>query len=200
MPLTNDQKIKIEHNRIKAIQKRDNLIELRKKKLVTNVHTNKESFRPITMTSHKIKGDLIKLAIKGDFDVIIHGCNCFCTMGAGIAKSIKAAFPEAYKADMETLKGDKEKLGNFSAANIKRNGQEITIVNAYTQYHYGGTGIKVDYSAIQVVNNTYNFCYFYNWGGGVLFMPKDLNHEFTYNVYFCRVCFEKCKEPTLAKE
>ena len=163
MPLTNDQKIKIEHNRIKAIQKRNNLIELRKKKLVTNVHTNKESFRPVTMTSHKIKGDLIKLAIKGDFDVIIHGCNCFCTMGAGIAKSIKAAFPEAYKADMETLKGDKEKLGNFSAANIKRNGQEITIVNAYTQYHYGGPGIKVDYRAIQVVNNTYNFWYFYTW-------------------------------------
>ena len=96
MPLTNDQKVKIEQNRIKAIQKRENLIELRKKKLLTNVHTDKESFRPITMTSHKIKGDLIKLAIKGDFDVIIHGCNCFCTMGAGIAKSIKTAFPEAY--------------------------------------------------------------------------------------------------------
>ena len=157
MPLTNDQKIKIEQNRIKAIQKRENLIELRKKKPLTNVHTDKESFRPITMTSHKIKGDLIKLAIKGDFDVIIHGCNCFCTMGAGIAKSIKTAFPEAYKADLETLKGDKEKLGNFSAANIKRNGQEITIVNAYTQYHYGGPGIKVDYNAIQVVNISFNF-------------------------------------------
>ena len=172
MPLTNDQKIKIEHNRIKAIQKRENLIELRKKKLLTNVHTDKESFRPITVTSHKIKGDLIKLAIKGDFDVIIHGCNCFCTMGAGIAKSIKTAFPEAYKADLETLKGDKEKLGNFSAANIKRNGQEITIVNAYTQYHYGGPGIKVDYSAIQVVNNTYNFWYFYTWGKGTFYAER----------------------------
>ena len=36
-----------------------------------------------------IKGDLIKLALQGEFDVIVHGCNCFCTMGAGIAKSIK---------------------------------------------------------------------------------------------------------------
>ena len=38
---------------------------------------------------NKIKGDLIKFAINGKFDVIIHGCNCFCTMGAGIAKTIK---------------------------------------------------------------------------------------------------------------
>mgnify|MGYP001795501660 FL=1 len=37
-----------------------------------------------------IKGDLVKLAIKGEFDLIIHGCNCFCTMGAGIAKTIRS--------------------------------------------------------------------------------------------------------------
>ena len=38
-----------------------------------------------------IQGDLLQLAKQGDFDVIIQGCNCFCTMGAGIAKSIKNA-------------------------------------------------------------------------------------------------------------
>ena len=32
-----------------------------------------------------IKGNLISLALAGEFEVIIHGCNCFCTMGAGIA-------------------------------------------------------------------------------------------------------------------
>jgi O-acetyl-ADP-ribose deacetylase (regulator of RNase III) len=32
-----------------------------------------------------VDGDLIKLALKGEFDVIVHGCNCFCQMGAGIA-------------------------------------------------------------------------------------------------------------------
>ncbi len=42
-----------------------------------------------------IKGDLIKLALDGKFDVIIHGCNCYCTMGAGFAKAIQAEFPEA---------------------------------------------------------------------------------------------------------
>ena len=32
-----------------------------------------------------VDGDLIKLAKQGRFDVIVHGCNCFCQMGAGIA-------------------------------------------------------------------------------------------------------------------
>ncbi|MGJ4995019.1 hypothetical protein ACQR0Z_11425 [Bradyrhizobium sp. HKCCYLS3077] len=49
-----------------------------------------------------IKGDLIKLALDGHIDVIVHGCNCQCTMGAGIAKSIKDIFPEAYAADLST--------------------------------------------------------------------------------------------------
>lgn len=42
-----------------------------------------------------VHGDLIQLALAGQFDVIIHGCNCFCTMGAGIAKAIRQEFPEA---------------------------------------------------------------------------------------------------------
>lgn len=42
-----------------------------------------------------VQGDLIELALNGVFDVIVHGCNCQCTMGAGIAKSIRAKFPEA---------------------------------------------------------------------------------------------------------
>jgi len=53
-----------------------------------------------------IKGDLIALALSGKFDVIVHGSNCFCTMGAGIAKTIKETFPAAYRADLATKKGD----------------------------------------------------------------------------------------------
>lgn len=30
-----------------------------------------------------IKGDLIKLALDGKFDVIIHGCNCFAQWEQG---------------------------------------------------------------------------------------------------------------------
>lgn len=48
----------------------------------------------------EIKGDLIELAKQGMFDVIAHGCNCFCTMGAGIAPQMARAFG-ADKFNME---------------------------------------------------------------------------------------------------
>lgn len=90
-------------------------------------------------------GDLIQLALAGQFDVIVHGCNCFCTMGAGIAKQIKATFPAAYDADCQTSKGARAKLGTYSSATV----EGITIVNAYTQYHWRGSGQKSDYGAIR---------------------------------------------------
>lgn len=49
-----------------------------------------------------IKGDLVQLAKQGEFDLIVHGCNCFCTMGKGIALTIKQEFPIVYKVDCET--------------------------------------------------------------------------------------------------
>ena len=98
-----------------------------------------------------IQGDLIQLALNGEFDVIIHGCNCFCTMGAGIAKSIKSEFPEAYQADLETIKGNSGKLGTFSYAKVIRDSHEITVINAYSQFHWKGFGNKVVYSAIRNV-------------------------------------------------
>ncbi|MDH5778814.1 MAG: macro domain-containing protein [Gammaproteobacteria bacterium] len=100
-----------------------------------------------------VKGDLIKMAKNGDFDVIIHGCNCFCEMGAGIAKSIKENFPEAYNADLSTEKGTKEKLGTYSSATISINGKILTVVNAYTQHHWRGTAVKANYEAIKKVMN-----------------------------------------------
>lgn len=93
----------------------------------------------------KIHGDLIQLAKTGEFDVIIHGCNCFNTMGAGIAKLIKCEFPEAYLADLNTEKGHIGKLGTISFG--KSDG--LTIVNAYTQFNWRGKGLKADYNAIQ---------------------------------------------------
>lgn len=93
-------------------------------------------------------GDLIQLAKQGRFDVIIHGCNCFCTMGAGIAHLIQKHFPKAYQADVDTIAGDKAKLGTFSCAQIEHNGNIFTIVNGYTQYEYSGPGPLVDYEAL----------------------------------------------------
>jgi O-acetyl-ADP-ribose deacetylase (regulator of RNase III) len=98
-----------------------------------------------------VEGDLLKLASQGKFDVIIHGCNCFCTMGAGIALSIKKQYPEAYKADSRTDKGSKDKLGTYTSAEIKTDQNTFTIVNAYTQHHWRGKGVQADYTAIKSV-------------------------------------------------
>jgi O-acetyl-ADP-ribose deacetylase (regulator of RNase III) len=98
-----------------------------------------------------VNGDLIELALAGEFNVIAHGCNCFCTMGAGIAKSIKQHFPEAFEADVKTAKGDREKLGTYSVAKVNHANKSLVVVNAYTQYHWQGSGVKADYAAIRNV-------------------------------------------------
>ena len=94
-----------------------------------------------------IRGDLLGLAKARYFNVIVQGCNCFCTFGAGIAKQIKEQFPAAYDADCQTVNGDAAKLGSYSAANYNN----LTIVNAYTQFDTMGPGIKADYDAIRAV-------------------------------------------------
>ena len=95
------------------------------------------------------QGDLLKHASEGAFDVIAHGCNCFCTMGAGIAKGIAAQFPPALEADRQTAKGDRAKLGTCSFAETVTAHGKLTVVNAYTQFHYWGRGDKADYAAIR---------------------------------------------------
>lgn len=95
-----------------------------------------------------VHGDLISLALAGEFDVVVHGCNCQCVMGAGLARQIKRVFPEAYSADLETKRGDRGKLGSVSVAAVKRGGVDLWVVNAYTQFRYGH-GVNVDYGAIR---------------------------------------------------
>lgn len=101
-----------------------------------------------------IKGDLVELVEQGEFDAIVHGCNCFNAMGKGIALTIKNKFPEAYAADCRTTKGDKGKLGTYSFAEIKRkDGSIFAIFNVYTQYTYWDRSIPVlfDYDAFKEV-------------------------------------------------
>jgi O-acetyl-ADP-ribose deacetylase (regulator of RNase III) len=96
-----------------------------------------------------VEGDLIQLAMMGEFDIVVHGCNCQCTMGAGIARTIKQRFPEAYAADKATPKGLRDKLGTISFARIQRPSVGFVIVNAYTQFHWQGSGLKAYYDAIK---------------------------------------------------
>lgn len=109
-----------------------------------------------------IDGDIIKLS--KDFEVICHGCNCFCNMGTGLAKQIKIKYPEAYKADLTTRKGDKKKLGSCSYHDYGG----FVVINAYTQYFYGGNKVNADYNAIRKcmkwIKNTYS--------GKIIGLPK----------------------------
>lgn len=77
------------------------------------------------------KGDILK---DEDAVVIVHCCNCFHTMGAGLALKIKNKYPGAYKADCDTPYGDNRKMGNFSYF-FAKDGK--IIVNLYAQYRYG---------------------------------------------------------------
>ena len=104
----------------------------------------------------RLEGDLLAYAELGHFDVIVHGCNCHCEMGAGIARAIKERFPEAYEADCLTLPGDRAKLGKLTEARVKRGEIQFTVVNGYTQFDWGGagdlgTGVLVDYEALRLV-------------------------------------------------
>ncbi|MBC7475324.1 MAG: DUF1768 domain-containing protein [Candidatus Sericytochromatia bacterium] len=102
-------------------------------------------------------GNLIEQAKNGEFDVIIHGCNSFNTMGSGIAKHIKTHFPEAFEADKKTGYGDKNKIGTFSEATVEINGHKLTIINAYTQYRYGNERDQFEYDSFpQLLQNIKN--------------------------------------------
>lgn len=97
-----------------------------------------------------VKGDLIKLAEAGQFDVIVHGCNCFNTMGSGIAASLRRRYPQVYEEDLKTTFGDINKLGTFTTAQAGN----FTIVNAYTQYDFNRHGSRADvfeYTAFKLI-------------------------------------------------
>ncbi len=101
-----------------------------------------------------INGNLIDLAEAGKFDVIVHGCNCFNTMGSGIAKEIKERYPQAYEADLETESGDRMKLGTYTIAIADNDYHAFTIVNAYTQYKFNRSAERADlfeYTAFQLI-------------------------------------------------
>ena len=82
-------------------------------------------------------GDLITVAEGGGYTAVLHNCNCFNTMGAGVAKAIAQTWPEALQADAKTKSGDMAKLGTFSSAVVTRGSTTFTVYNLYGQYRYG---------------------------------------------------------------
>lgn len=100
-----------------------------------------------------IKGDLLVLADTGSFDVIVQGCNCFNTMGSGLARQIREKWPTVYEADCRTVKGDYNKLGNYTRASPFPG---LVVINAYTQYAFNSPGENKDvfeYIAFELILN-----------------------------------------------
>ena len=115
------------------------------------------------------QGDLLQMAREGQFDAVVHGCNCFCTMGSGIARQVREQYPSAYQADCKTVGGDIRKLGNYTFTFAENDDQNIKhnfmIINAYTQYDFNRSGERNDvfeYTSFELIlrklaHNTENF-------------------------------------------
>lgn len=116
-----------------------------------------------------IDGDLISLALSGEFDVISHGCNCMSKMGAGIAVAMARTFG-CDRFDYELAGPNILKLGNIdfkrftvfadgkvapASYSTVGDGRELTVVNSYTQVNYGrnhsdGGVAPLDYNALHL--------------------------------------------------
>jgi len=81
-----------------------------------------------------IEGNLINLALAGEYNVIIHECDCFHGMKSAINQHIIARFPDVKKIDDRTPYGDESKLGTI---NYYKDDSGLYIVNAYTQIKPG---------------------------------------------------------------
>ena len=93
------------------------------------------------------KGNLLDLAEAGEFDVVVQGCNCWNTMGGGIAREIRERYPMAALVDNETEKGDYNKLGNWTTAFTGK----FLIVNAYTQFNMSQGNDVFEYIAFELI-------------------------------------------------
>lgn len=92
------------------------------------------------------QGDMVKHILSVDaLDAYAHQCNCFNTMGAGIAKALAAQFPEVKAADNTTVTGDISKLGTFTKAAVT---PTSTVYNVYGQDYISSLIRTTNYPAL----------------------------------------------------
>lgn len=84
--------------------------------------------------------------------IIVHGCNSQGKMNSGIAKSIRAMYPGAYRVYMQEFYKNGLFLGGVTYYRhpIAADGSQVVIANAITQEKYGRDKnvVYVDYLAI----------------------------------------------------
>lgn len=136
----------------------------------------------------EINGNLITLTKEGKFDVISHGCNCFSTMGAGIAPQMAREFGcDIYQ--LELIGKNYDKLGriDYQLNSIMEKDGEHRIYNPMINklnFSLDGWTLKKD---VYVVNSYTQFSYGKNHNDGVLnpldyealtLCMRKINHEF----------------------
>jgi len=114
-------------------------------------------------------GDLITLAKNGEFDVIGHGCNCFCAMGRGIAPQMAEAFGcHQFKLETKSTSGDINKLGQIdwevktvisADGFFDINNHQLIVVNIYSQYTPNAIMKPLDYEALTLGLRKVNFLF-----------------------------------------
>jgi O-acetyl-ADP-ribose deacetylase (regulator of RNase III) len=91
-------------------------------------------------------GDLLEFTE----DAFGHGCNCQSTMGSGVAKAVRAKYPEMYhEADCKSMFSKEEKLGKYTFQLLPNN--KIGY-NIYSQFDYKGRNVgkmDLDYGALE---------------------------------------------------
>lgn len=82
--------------------------------------------------------------------VIAHGCNCQGKMGAGVAKTVKEHWPEAYaqykkhiRIGLDSGLHRKDLLGNAQIVNVAPHRDDLFVANCFTQEFYGREKGKV---------------------------------------------------------
>lgn len=98
-----------------------------------------------------ITGNLITLAQQGQFDIIVHGCNCHGVMGGGIARAIRDTWPAVYRADLAATTRDRSMLGSYSTAVFIVGDKDLRIINAYTQFGISHGDDVFEYEAFERV-------------------------------------------------
>jgi len=93
------------------------------------------------------KGNLLDLAEAGEFDIVVQGCNCFNTMGGGIAREIRERYPLCAEIDSLTQAGEYMKLGNWT----EYDQGTFLIINAYTQYDMSKGTDVFEYVAFELI-------------------------------------------------
>lgn len=81
-----------------------------------------------------IYGDIIKECERGVFNVMVQGCNCHCIQGSGLAGQLRK-YPQVLQADREfySRRTARDKLGQFSVADIQLAHHTFHVFNMYTQ-------------------------------------------------------------------